>query len=199
MFLYPALSLIGLRAASAQEHRALPILLYPWLYAGIFIAANPLIFRWYLTPPLPAYFLAIGCGIHGLLVLAQKPQVTRIALAVIATLTILFTLASWELHPDHGPDRPAPLMAFHELELNYQKMALQLRDEYGVNDDTLLAAADIGAMGYYSRAHIYDTIGLVTKGTVPYYEDQAALDAIPHEEFHHHYKFRLWPVLMLRS
>ena len=36
---------------------SLPLSLYPWLYLITFAIPNPLIFRWYLTPPLPLYFL----------------------------------------------------------------------------------------------------------------------------------------------
>ncbi|NJL95207.1 MAG: hypothetical protein HC915_16550, partial [Anaerolineae bacterium] len=56
VFVFPALAVLGIRAGTLLEPRALPMLLYPWLYLVVFAAANPLIFRWYLTPPLPAYF-----------------------------------------------------------------------------------------------------------------------------------------------
>src|SRR5690606_17783367 len=127
-------------------------------------------FRWYLTPPMPAYFVSILCGVAALMELlrASRPVVAGNLTAEPAAITILFTLNSWTLNPDHGPNRPAPQMAFHELELNYAKMAWMLREEYGVNEDAILAAGDIGALGFYSRAHIFDTIGLVTEGTVDY-------------------------------
>jgi hypothetical protein len=69
-------------------------------------------------------------------------------------------------------------MAFHDLELNYQRMALTLRSEYGLTDDDVLAAGDIGALGFFSRAEIFDTIGLVTEGTTPYYADRNLIESI---------------------
>jgi hypothetical protein len=182
IFLYPALSLIGLRFASAKDRRALPIFLYPWLYFAIFVILNPLIFRWYQVPPLPAYFIAIGCGVFALLSAIPNPRHARTAFALIAALTLYFGISSWEGSPDHGPSRPAPQMAFHDLELNYQKMAKRLRQEHGLTDASIVAAADIGSFGYYSRAHILDTIGLVTEGTTEYYADKDALNAIRAED-----------------
>ncbi|MFP4322610.1 MAG: hypothetical protein ACLFTK_09165 [Anaerolineales bacterium] len=176
LFLYPTLALIGLRAATAQEKRALPLMVFPWLYMLVYSIANPLIFRWYQTPPLPAYYLAIGAGVWALLVLLPRPAWRQYAVAVLAAFTLGFLLNGWTLSPDHGPDRPAPRMAFHELELHYARMAQTLVQEYGVTPDSWVAAGDIGAVGYYSRARIFDTVGLVTQGNAPYYEDRDSLD-----------------------
>ena len=63
-------------------------------------------------------------------------------------------------------------MAFYDLELNYQEMALRLVEEQGVTENTLIAVSDIGVIGFYSRAHILDTIGLVTKELNNYYSPE---------------------------
>jgi hypothetical protein len=176
--LYPALAFIGLRATMAKSGRALPMLAYPWIYALVYCIANPLIFRWYLSPPLPAYFMAIVLGVAALVVLIPQHRAQQIIFAAVTVITLIFSLNAWALHPDHGPDRPAPRMAFHDLELNYQRMALTLRSEYGLTDDDVLAAGDIGALGFFSRAEIFDTIGLVTEGTTPYYADRDYIESI---------------------
>ena len=67
LFLYPFLYLVGSRRAFSQDRRIWPWLAYPWLYFAIFSLANPLIFRWYMTPPLPAYYLFILAGLEGLI------------------------------------------------------------------------------------------------------------------------------------
>lgn len=175
---YPTLAMIGLRWASARSPRALPMLVYPWVYFGVFVALNPLIFRWYLTPPLPAYLVAIACGAVALWQLIPAAGV-RMGLAWLAAgLTLLFGLQAWTLSTEHGPQRPAPQMAFHDIELNYRRMAEILRNDYGLRESDTLAAGDIGALGYYSRARIFDTIGLVTEGAADYYSDPAALRAL---------------------
>ncbi len=60
-------------------------------------------------------------------------------------------------------------MAWHLIELYYQRLGTELRDKYGVTPDTVVASADIGAIGYFSRARIVDTVGLVTPEYSSYY------------------------------
>ncbi len=175
------LSLFGWREAISRIPRSLPILSYPWLYFITFSVINPLIFRWYLTPPLPAYYLAIVCGV-GVIISLLKPlkKVQWLSYATTggAIVALLSILSAWELHPDHGPDRPAPKMAFHELELNYATMARRLVNKYGVEPDTLVGVSDIGAVGFYTNATILDTVGLVTPNLNRYYDLEAQEDML---------------------
>jgi hypothetical protein len=62
MVLYPFLFLVGAWQGVRVAPRLWPWAVYPWIYFAIFAAANPLIFRWYLSPPLPAYMLFILIG-----------------------------------------------------------------------------------------------------------------------------------------
>jgi len=170
---YLILSLIGIAYVRRKLPRLLPFLIYPWLYMAIFSLANPLIFRWYVAPPLPALMLGIVAGawsnIEGLQRASRKVRFAPVALGVLAILWIGMSVNAWTLHPDHGPDRPAPQMAWHLIELNYQQVATELREKYGVTPQTRVASADIGAVGYFSRATIVDTVGLVTPTLSKYY------------------------------
>ena len=177
LVIYPALYLIGGRAAYRREKRLLSFILYPWLYLIIFAAANPLIFRWYLTPPLPAYFFFILFGMEELLTSllhlpAQYPLVQRswksvLLVGCIFIFPLSFLLASWELHPDHGPDRPAPQMAWYKLELLYQQAA-EIAAPY-LDENSLLAAGDVGVLGYTTGVRILDTVGLNSQEPLAYY------------------------------
>src|SRR5690606_3631925 len=60
--LYPALAMMALFYIAKRLPRLLPLAIYPWIYLVVFSLLNPLIFRWYLAPPLPAYFLSIVVG-----------------------------------------------------------------------------------------------------------------------------------------
>ncbi len=170
---YLTLSLLGIAYAARRLPRLLPILIYPWLYMAIFSAANPLIFRWYTAPPMPGLMLGIVGGawllIENLRRATRQPSAIPVAIGALAILWGGMSLHAWRLHPDHAPDRPAPEMAWHKIELLYQQIGTELREKYGVTSETRVGSADIGAVGYFSRATIVDTVGLVTPALSKYY------------------------------
>ncbi|MBA3874604.1 MAG: glycosyltransferase family 39 protein [Anaerolineae bacterium] len=198
MILYLILSLIGILFTARRAPRLLPFLLYPWVYITVFSVANPLIFRWYTAPPLPALCLSIFTGVFAVIsglatgradvelvdtpmgkVYRKKAPVSNPqpakpsrllpVVGVIALAWIFTSVHGWVVHPDHGLDRPAPEMAWHKIELYYQDIATELKDKYGVTPTTLVASGDIGVIGYFSRATILDTVGLVTPAVSKYY------------------------------
>ena len=170
--LYLGLSAIGLLAVARRLPRLLPFLLYPFLYLIVFAAANPLIFRWYLAPPMPALMLGIFAGLWVVAGGTRQnglPRAGLFGMAAVGLVWMLTSLGGWTLHPDHAPDRPAPLMAWHKIELLYEAIGTELRESYGVTPQTVVASGDIGAVGYFSRATILDTVGLVTPAMSAYY------------------------------
>jgi len=173
LVVYTALNGIGMLFAARRLPRLLPFLFYPWLYLAVFSVANPLIFRWYLAPPMPALMLGVLAGgwalIESLHKATENGWVPRVALGALTVMWGGLSLNAWELHPDHGLDRPAPVMAWNKVELLYQDMAMQLVEEYGVTPDMEVAAGDIGTIGYFTRARILDTVGLVTPQVEHYY------------------------------
>jgi hypothetical protein len=58
-------------------------------------------------------------------------------------------------------------MAFIRLELLYEQVGRDLRDQIGPGE--VLAAGDVGALGYYTGARILDTVGLISPQSVRYY------------------------------
>jgi len=176
--LYLFLALLGglamvRRADSSVGGRLLPLAVYPWLYLIAFSLYNPLLFRWYLAPILPAYTLCILYGarrlVRDLARAFRRPAAARIVEGLLALAAMGLLLNAWTLHPDHGHDRPAPKMAWFKLELLYRQVTLALLAEQPVTPETRIAAADIGAIGYYSWARILDTVGLVSPEAVGYY------------------------------
>jgi len=171
LVLYLVLYLAGGLRQVRWLGRALPQVLYPLVYVVVFSAANPLIFRWYLAPPLPFYFLGILIGLHAILTdVARRLGRERIgawATGLVVALLLISSLNAYTLQPDHGPARPAPEMAWFKVELLYRQAAERVRPHLQPGD--VIAAGDIGAVGWYSGAPILDTVGLISPEAVPYY------------------------------
>ena len=208
LVLYPFLFMLGARRVLRSEARLLPWALYPWLYLITFALANPLIFRWYLTPPLPAYFFFIFVGLERLLetllVLGarlgkKKPREPFSDLSIkagnakgqrlspgwvipmILAVPILFSLTDWRATLDDGGTQPAPEMAFIKLELLYRRAAERIKPE--LTAQSVLAAGDVGVLGYFTPARILDTVGLnspISTGYYPLPADQYVINyAVP--------------------
>ena len=179
------LFIIGARNGIKHEPHSWPLFAYPWLYFGIYALANPLIFRWYLTPPLPAYILGILIGIECLLktILVRRRtlsednqpssiswQLTILPIIFVILLPLFLISRDWKLHPDHGANRPAPEMAWYKLELLYKQAADTLSPEIAQQTSSLvLAAGDVGVLGYFTSTRILDTVGLNSPESTKYY------------------------------
>jgi len=89
---------------------------------------------------------------------------------MILAVPFCLSLRDWSFHPEHGLDRPAPDMAWYQLELLYRQAAARLAPEIASFERTpILAAGDVGVLGYFSGAHILDTVGLNSPISTQYY------------------------------
>lgn len=172
LIVYMTLYLVGARDLVRRCPHSLPLVIYPAAYIAAFSLANPLIFRWYWAPPLPFYFLGILAGVWALLRDALMPirRAATPSVPAFAAIVLLFaglSLNAWTLHPDHGPDRPAPDMAFIRLEALYARAAQALKSN--LRESQIVAAGDIGVLGYTTDARILDTLGLVSPEASHYY------------------------------
>lgn len=187
LILYPFLYIVGARQIHRAAPNLLPWLLYPWLYFAVFAIANPLIFRWYLTPPLPVYFLTILIGLEHLWrprppqesgnpqqstrgLVGERLSLGRRAALGLFLIPILAPLSTWTLRPDHGATRPAPDMAWIQLELHYRHAAEILQPYLANSPQSItIAAGDVGVLGYVTNARILDTVGLNSPISSTYY------------------------------
>ena len=72
--------------------------------------------------------------------------------------------------------RSAPEMAWVKLELLYAQVGRELAPR--VTPQTVVAAGDVGALGYYSNARILDTVGLMSPEASAYFPLDPALYAM---------------------
>lgn len=165
--IYPLLALLGGLFLFHAERRTLPLAAYPWLFFATYALANPLMFRWYAAPALAVYILCVVAGAWGLALRLAGAVRSPWALAAVGACWLVLSLNAWTLHPDHGPDRPAPEMAWIKLELLYEQAGRGLAPY--VSPATVIAAADIGAVGWTSGARILDTLGLISPEASAYY------------------------------
>lgn len=192
LIIYPFLFLIGARWALKQNKHTWPWVAYPWFYFATFAIAHPLIFRWYLTPPLPAYILLILMGVERMIrdllrlpgsgVESQNraPRWRSAFLALLLAIPCFLVLNNWAWRPDHGLVRPAPKMAWYQIELLYRQVAGELQPEIQAHQgkQPVLAAGDVGVLGFFSSARILDTVGLNSPVSTRYYPLDPALYTI---------------------
>jgi hypothetical protein len=136
---------------------------FPAVFFLTYAIANPLLFRWYLAPPLPVFLLGIFIGLERIGRDLRHPRLVY----AFALPALLLMLNGWTLTPDHGPRRPAPDMAYIALEGIYQQVAERLKPQ--IAEGEVLAAGDIGVLGYFTSAHMLDTVGLITPAASGYY------------------------------
>ncbi len=175
LVLYPFLSIVGIRRLVRTRPRVWPWLAFPWIWFLAYAVANPLIFRWYLTPPLPPLIFSVLAG-AGQLVRLLPPFQGKWAHSryLLAAIPLTLALRGWTWQPDHGLPHPAPEMAWYALELKYAEAADALQPALAAAPGATVAAGDIGVLGYRSGARILDALGLISPEALPYYPTDPA-------------------------
>jgi arabinofuranosyltransferase len=198
----PLFFIVGFISIFRKNPLALSLLIYPLLYFITFSIAHPLIFRWYLTPPLPIYMLILLTGAESFLkkfleIAGEKltafsslhidlngmgwSTFTKITLTLVLLIPLLFTINGWVIKPGHGNNSPSPEMAWIKLEELYRSASIDVLA--ATASDSVVAAGDVGVLGYYTGRTILDTVGLNSPIASSYYplprEDYISNYAIP--------------------
>ncbi|MBV8717111.1 MAG: hypothetical protein JOZ65_18775 [Chloroflexi bacterium] len=141
-------------------------LLYVGFYAVVGLRGVRL-FPWYLVPIAPFYLLAAAAGLA---------RMRSTAPAWLAAALVLWQLPAIDWH--------APLLPAG-LDLGRESLYLSVGRDLASSlpADAVVAAPEIGALGYASNLRVLDTVGLVSPAALPYYPlpaDQFVTDsAIP--------------------
>lgn len=143
------------RARTAQLWQ--PFATFGGLYLAFHVVAGlrgGRLFPWYLVPPIPLYLLAATAGLGG------RPRGLPTAAAGLLLLAWQLPAVDWQ--------RPFLPSGFDlRREALYLRVAADLARD--LPPDAVVAAPEIGALGYRSGLRILDTVGLVSPVASRYY------------------------------
>jgi 4-amino-4-deoxy-L-arabinose transferase-like glycosyltransferase len=168
-----SLYLLVLRLDWRSGSKAVVFWLYPVVFVLAFAFANPFIMPWHLAPLLPFWLVALAKGIITLVKVLAKhlPDHRRRLLVTGALLAIQIPALDIVTEVRLG----APLSQREDL---YRALAVRLRKQ--VSGNSVIAASEIGTLGYYSSAYILDTVGLVSPQAIPYNPAARSPSALPY-------------------
>ncbi|MBI3785042.1 MAG: hypothetical protein HY270_16755 [Deltaproteobacteria bacterium] len=122
-------------------------------YVGLYVITGPVFFAWYAAPILPLVNLAAAIGVAEILKRRISAVGFRRAAAAIITAAALALAAGQSLRMTSAwPD---------EREVHYRRI-IEWLGPLAQSPSTLIAAMEVGAPGYYSRARMLDLCGLVS-------------------------------------
>ncbi len=170
------------RLALCRAPRAWPLLLFAPIYALAYSLAGlrgVRLFHWYLTPLVPFYllYLAVGLAAVAARLRLEPPRLAAAAFALVVVWDVaaLGLSRGWLERPFY------PVGLDLTREAVYGAIGAELRSRLAPDD--VVAAPEIGALGYASQARILDTVGLVSPGVSGYYplprEQLVADNAVP--------------------
>ncbi|RME60350.1 hypothetical protein D6779_02360 [Candidatus Parcubacteria bacterium] len=157
------LIVIGIQRKIVRQQRAWMIVCFPALYLLSYMLsgiAHVLVFDWYLAPLQPFYLLLISSGLLSL----TRGFFSRFSVPLLCTVLVLCQLAGLRWTAGW---LGLPIDASADRESLYREIALQYATTFG--RESLVAAPEIGALGYFSEARILDTAGLVSPIALSYY------------------------------
>ncbi|MFM8320091.1 MAG: hypothetical protein ACKOC5_04165, partial [Chloroflexota bacterium] len=171
VLLLPGLALLGVSAWQRRDQRIAAALLWLAGYIGLYALRLPVTYQYgrYIIPAMPVYFVAGLAGLAGWLRLDSSFALRRITGRMLALSLALLCAAFWGV----GANAYARDVAIIESEM----VAAARWVAANTPPDALVAAHDIGALGYFGGRRLVDLAGLVSPEVVPFIRDEAALAA----------------------
>lgn len=169
-------SLAGLGVAWRRRHRVAAFAILPLaLFFGFYAVSNPMIFPWYWPNLYVPGLLTLAVGL-AMLWQQCRARLPRSIVVICLLLVAVFPLTRWQLlsvaRKQRGPgvtglgfvapDRQASVVRI----LPYWIVGQWLSDRYPAS--TVIAAPEIGALGYAFHGKILDVCGLVSPAAIPY-------------------------------
>ncbi len=147
------------------------------LSIGLFWLGTTLMYAWrlpvvyqharYLMPAMPPYFLIGLCGMAELMMIFSESKQTRLyqfgwRLATTLTLLLFYLIGAITYANDIGIINTEMVAAARWISENTEETAV-------------VAAHDIGAMGYFGERRLLDLAGLISPEVIPFIRDEQQL------------------------
>lgn len=169
--LLPGLARLGLGAARKRDWKTAAVLLWLLGYLALYALRLPVVYQHgrYLIPAMPVYFVAGLAGWHGWLEPGSSLPVRRILSRTLLAALALTTGAFWLIGAKAYADDVAVIES--EMVTTAHWVAANTPDR------ALIAAHDIGALGYFAHRPLLDLAGLISPEVIPFLRDEARLAA----------------------
>lgn len=156
---------------AVREKYWLPLICFAWVFAFLVLYASRLPVTYqhgrYLMPIIPIFFLLSSAGIVDWIQFNSANLWRRVVSKAWVAAVALSTLAFYAL----GVSAYANDVAFINTEM--VASANWVRDNTPA--DALIAAHDIGALGYFAQRPILDLAGLIAPEVIPFIRDESRL------------------------
>lgn len=164
--------ILWLRGASATVRAKpawLPIFAFPVGYATIYSVlglTGALVADWYMAVLVPFYLFGIVSFLRGWSD-SFVGALRQTAFFGVAALLVVAELAGLNLGRTQQRGFWVPDQVWLERELIYREIAEEYLEE--LSQAQIVAASEVGSLGYYCRCRILDTVGLVSPQAVKFY------------------------------
>lgn len=159
--------ILGVRTAVEQNKRYGSVFLFPILFClayGLVGLKGKAMAEWYFVPLAPYYFLGIILGLVKIGTATQTRRIVPITAFVVLTAIQISGLNIGRLQDRNFWVPPAVSITRENL---YRSVALKIKQD--IQPSSVIAAPEIGALGYYGDCIILDTAGLVSPEALDYY------------------------------
>lgn len=169
LFLLPGFLLFAWQAVQRKRWAALSAVIWFLGYALLYAMHLPVTYQYgrYFMPAMPVYFVT---GLVGVAVLVARMRSSRVGW-ILARVWVLSTIGLWLGFYVLGAERYAQDVAIIETEM------VAAAKWVGANTppDAVIAAHDIGALGYFGQRRLLDLAGLVSPEVIPFIRDETRI------------------------
>ncbi len=153
-----------------QNYGLLEIIFMMGMVGGLAFSSTHM-FLWYISPIYPIYLLFASAALP---MLSERANLTGYRLTVVSQIALVTAAVVMSA----AIYKPASYYRGyqHNLEIVHKAIGLYLRGH--TDKDAVVAAEDIGYLGYFSERKIIDRDGLVSPEVVPYNRDGRYLEVI---------------------